>query len=221
MLDSDIAKAIQVERHLGRLFRDNAPGGVVLVAREGVARFISAYGLADRKSRALLTPQHAFHLASVGKQFTGVTLLMLAERGRLALDDPVSKHLPELIHYGNNFTILHLLHHTSGIPDYYNDNKLNTSLFKRAAVPTNRDALAVLAKQEGPRKTPGETFKYSNSGYDLLGLLVERVSGEPSAIPGRKHLCPAGNEGHLLAARYPAAQISQGGAQLHPHQARS
>jgi CubicO group peptidase (beta-lactamase class C family) len=179
MLNAEIAKAILVEKRLARQFSDDQPGGVVLMAKDGVANFISAHGLANRKTKTLLTPQHALHLASVGKQFTGVALLMLTELGKLTLDDPAGKHLPELKHYGNDFTLRRLLHHTSGIPDYYDDEALSTALFKRAKVPTNRDALAVLAEEAGPWETPGETFSYSNSGYDLLGLLVERVSGQP------------------------------------------
>lgn len=178
MLNPDLAKAIEIEKQLARQFSDDQPGCVALLAKDGVARYVGAHGLANRKDKTLLTPQHIFHLASVGKQFTGLAMLILSERGKINLDDPVGKHIPELKHYGDDFTIRRVLHHTSGIPDYYDDDDLHTALLKRSDTPTNRDALAVLADEKGPWETPGKEYSYSNPGYDLLGLLIEQVSGQ-------------------------------------------
>lgn len=158
------------------------PGGVVIVARDGQILFREAYGLADAQQDRPLQTDAIFHLASAGKQFTGLALLMLAEEGRLRLDDPVDRHLPELARFGQAVTLRRMLHHTSGLPDYYETDRLYEQLFAFAAEPNNGDALQLLAERGRMRFEPGEKFFYSNAAYDLLGSVVERVSGQPLGV---------------------------------------
>lgn len=155
----------------------NAPGGAMAVIQNGEILYESAYGLADVEKRTPLTTNHLFHLGSVGKQFTALGILMLVEQGRLNLDDPIGKSLPELARFGPRLTIRHLLNQTSGIPDYYEDGELNRGLLDRSSMPINQDALVVLSKFGKPHFVPGQKFEYSNTGYDVLGSVIERISG--------------------------------------------
>lgn len=155
-----------------------SPGGAVIVIQDGKILHEAGYGLANLAAGTPITPSHIFHLASVGKQFTAWSVLMLRDQGKLNLDDPVGEYLPELAHFGDGVTIRRLLNHTSGMPDAYS-GKLIDALMERSALPTNADLLAVLSDADALRFTPGDKYEYSNTGYDVLGALIERVSGQP------------------------------------------
>lgn len=172
-------QSARVDEFMASFVEPDAPGGVVLVVREGRILHETGYGLANLENEEPITPESIFHLGSVGKQFTGMAIMMLAEEGKLDYDDPISQHLPELEGLGDEVTIRRLLHHTSGLPDYYADEGLLDELFGRAEEPTNQDALAVLADMGESVAEPGEEFVYNNTGYELLGTLIEEVSGEP------------------------------------------
>jgi len=104
---------------------------------------------------------------------------MLAEQGKLNFNDPIGKYIPELERFGEKVTILRLLQHTSGIPDYFDNNEeLLKKLYERAERPTNDDVIAVLSKFGDLLFEPGEIRSYSNTGYEMLGSLIERVSGQ-------------------------------------------
>lgn len=152
------------------------PGGIVIVLKDGQTLYKAAYGLANLENRSALTTDHLMHLGSVGKQMTSLAIMMLAQDGRLAYEDPVGKHIPELEHFGKDFTIRHLLHHTSGLTDY--TDEMQDAMFDRASQPSNDDLVAALSEMDGPDMSPGEAFEYSNPGYELLGSLIERVSGQ-------------------------------------------
>jgi CubicO group peptidase (beta-lactamase class C family) len=158
---------------------EDSPGGAVIVIQQGQIVHKAGYGLADLATGRLITPQTIFHLGSMGKQFTGLAIMMLAEEGKLAYDDPIGRHLPELARFGKDVTIRRLLHHTSGMPDYYEDEELYEALLDMADRPANQEALALLVERGELQATPGETFAYSNTGYEVLGSLIERVSGQP------------------------------------------
>src|SRR5262249_14701263 len=137
--------------------------------------------LANLRRKSPNTPDTIFHLASCGKQFTGLGIMMLAEEGKLRIDDPVGKYLPPLARYGPATTIRHLLHHTSGIRDFYDEAGMDEVL-GRCAQPTNGDMIHIYAElgcpMSEPGIRPGDRFEYSNSGYDLLGAVIECVSGQ-------------------------------------------
>lgn len=159
----------------------NAPGAAIIVIQDGAVVYKQGYGLADRKHRTPNTPQTAFQLASAGKQFTALAIMMLQEEGALDYDDPIGRHLPELAGLGEEVTIRRLLHHTSGLPGHESsEEELYIELLEWAVEPTNDDLVALLSDWEADdlAYTPGDYYDYSNPGYDLLGALIERVSGQ-------------------------------------------
>ena len=159
--------------------KPDAPGCAVAVSHRGKLVVNRAYGSADLERGAPLSPGSVFDIASVRKQFVAAAVLLLAEDGRLSLDDDVRKHFPELPDYGHKVTVNHLLTHTSGIRDW-------TVLFPLSG--ENADILPLILRQRGLNFAPGEEWGYSNSGYVLLTDLVARASGMPVADFMRKRL---------------------------------
>src|SRR4029077_15447430 len=150
-----------------------APGVAVGVVRRGEVLFQAGYGLADLDRKTRIDPDTAFHIASCGKQMTAVAILMLVEEGKVGLDKPAAKYLPEMRGWARKVTVRNLLQHTGGIPDTYE------TLKEQGGVPTGTDALKLLARWKRPRSPPGTHSSYSDSGYDRLGVLIPRVSGRP------------------------------------------
>jgi CubicO group peptidase (beta-lactamase class C family) len=158
-----------------------SPGCALGVYRDGKVVYAKGYGLANLEENVAITPQSVFDVGSVSKQFTAASIVLLEQQGKLRLDDDVRKYIPELPDYsqhgGSKITLLHLLNHTSGLRDY-------GWLFFLAGinpdnVTTNEDARTIIVRQKGLNFSPGTNWQYSNSGYLLLSLVVERVSGQP------------------------------------------
>lgn len=165
------------------------PGAAVMVIRNGKVVHQAGYGYADLDTGTPITPQSAFRLASVSKQFTAMAIVALAEDGVLDYDDPVSDWLPALSAY-DGVAIRHLLSHTGGYPDYY--DSLDTS----RGMPTTADAMTHLAAIGEPVFPPGERYEYSNPGYEMLALIVEAASGKDFATFMRERVFdPAGMTG--------------------------
>ena len=141
--------------------------GTILVATKGKVKFRKAYGIAE-KDRPLKgdTP---FYLGSLAKSFTAMAVMMLAEKKKLTYDDKVAGYFPELPDFMGEITIRNLLNHTSGLPDYYAMGKYQDSM-------TNDMVLKVILDLNKLDFQPGEQYAYSNSGYVLLSLLIERVT---------------------------------------------
>jgi CubicO group peptidase (beta-lactamase class C family) len=163
--------AARVDALFAEQNKTDAPGASVAVVRDGETILKSAYGLADIEKKIPVSTATAFHLASVGKQMTALAVLMLSNEGKLSIDDPVEKYLPQFRGWGSKVKIRHLLYHTGGIPDYYED------IEDTYAKPTNSQALKFLAQLSYLEFRPGAKFDYSNVGYDTLGALVQKVSG--------------------------------------------
>jgi CubicO group peptidase (beta-lactamase class C family) len=149
------------------------PGAALLVLHDGVPLVRRGYGLADLEQRSAVTPATNFRLASVTKQFTAASILLLAEDGRLRLDDHVRHWLPSLPAVTEPITIRHLLDHTGGLIDYEDimPADLETQL-------RDVDVLHLLETQDHLYFEPGSSYRYSNGGYAMLALIVERVSGQ-------------------------------------------
>ncbi len=152
------------------------PGAAVLVVRDGKPVFRRAYGLADLEQHVAATPATNYRLASMTKQFTAAAVLLLAEAGRLSLDDPVRRWLPSLPPATDSVTLRELLTHTSGLPDYEDLIPEGTTQQVHDA-----DVLRLLETQNRTDFAPGTRYRYSNTGYALLALVVARASGEDFA----------------------------------------
>ena len=151
--------------------------GSVLVARDGRVLLDKGYGSANLEWDIPNTPTTKFRLGSVTKQFTAACILLLEERGRLKVDDPVKKHLPEAPAAWDPVTIFHLLTHTSGIPSFTSFPDYRST----EAIPTTTEKLVARFRDKPLEFAPGEKWNYSNSGYVLLGYLIEKISGQSYA----------------------------------------
>lgn len=157
------------------------PGGAIAVIQNGEIIFQNGYGLADVDNGTLITTESVFHLGSVGKQFTAMGIMMLKEQGLVDYDEPIGSYLPELEWMGDGVTVRRLLHHTSGIMGYDDSDEIYDALLKAAELPTNDDLLNVMAEYGDILTEPGEEYSYNDTGYDLLGVLIERISGQSYA----------------------------------------
>src|SRR5262245_10990103 len=146
--------------------------GSILIASKGQVLLRKSYGMANYELEAPNTPQTKFHIASISKTFTAAAIMILEERGLLSVGDPLSKYIPDYPG-GDKITIHHLLIHTSGIPnvnnflDYQNKSKFSQTL----------TSIIEMFKNKPLRAQPGERHEYSNSNYNLLAFIIEKVSG--------------------------------------------
>jgi CubicO group peptidase (beta-lactamase class C family) len=152
------------------------PGAAVLVLQDGLPVVRRGYGLADLDKGARVTPATNFRLASVTKQFTAAAILLLAQDGRLCLDQPARNWLPSLPPDARAVTIRQLLNHTSGLVDY--EDIIPASMTTRLH---DEDVLALLVTRDATYFPPGTQYRYCNGGYALLALIVERASGQSFA----------------------------------------
>jgi CubicO group peptidase (beta-lactamase class C family) len=153
---------------------DNMPGLCVLVARDGKIVFQGALGLADVESGRKLDTESKFLIGSITKQFTAAAILSLVDEGKISVDDPLNKYLADFPR-GEDVTIHQLMTHTSGIPSYTDDPAFYGSVTK----PTTEEELIATFAGKDFEFEPGSDFRYSNSGYFLLGHIVGKVSGKP------------------------------------------
>jgi CubicO group peptidase (beta-lactamase class C family) len=184
-------KGLEVRTRVDAIFRDfqpAEPGGVVVVARGDSIVFSAAYGLADVEHGVAVTLETSFRLASVTKQFTAAAILTLVQSGRLKLDDKLPDVLPTASRYMRDVTVRQLLSHTSGLPDY--EPLLGPGDGPRIL---DRDVFPLLRLAKSLYFPPGTSWRYSNSGYAMLALIVQRVSGESFPTYLRRHVFdPAG-----------------------------
>jgi CubicO group peptidase (beta-lactamase class C family) len=187
------------------------PGCAVSVIRDGRLIDSAAYGMSDIAAGVPLEADSVFNIASVSKQFTAFAILLLEQRGLLSRDDPITKYVPELGAYADAVTLRQLLHHTGGLRDYYGlllmDGRVLTE-------PTTREqALELLTRQRGANAPPNSEYDYSNTGYFLLGLTVERVSGRSLRdFMAQNVFRPLGMTSTEIVDHYPAgiAKLARG-----------
>ncbi len=165
---------------------DGSPGCALAVVSAGEVLYTQGYGLAQLENRVPISPETVFDIGSTSKQFTAALILLLAQEGKLSLDDDIRKHVPEMPDYGVKITIRHLLHHTSGIRDYINLMVLGG--FRIEDHTTAEDALVMIARQKALDFSPGSEHSYSNSGYFLLSVIAERASGKSLKELGQEKL---------------------------------
>ncbi|PKI03518.1 hypothetical protein CXF81_01940 [Glaciecola sp. 33A] len=157
-------------------YTDKTPGVVIGVVRDGKLDFVRSYGLANIEYDIPNTRTTPFHMASVSKQFTAFAIVMLAQDGKLSLDEEIHKYLPELPKFEHKVTVRHLLNHTSGIRDHWTLWQMSGG--RMDDVIRQEDLLRLLHRQQELNFKPGKQYMYSNSGYLLLSEIVSSVSGE-------------------------------------------
>ena len=150
-------------------------GASIAVTQRGENIASKSYGLADLELDVPMPADASFEIGSVTKQFTAASILLLAERGKLSVDDDITKHLPQYPTHGQQITIRHLLTHTSGIKGYTELPEFG-DLMK---LTKPRDTLVALFGEKPLDFPPGQALVYNNSAYFLLGLIIEKVSGQP------------------------------------------
>ena len=153
-----------------------SPGASIAVIQNGKIIYSQGYGAANLEYSVPNTPATVFHLGSVSKQFTAFAIHLLAQDGKLSLDDDVREYLPKLHDFGKVITIRQLLHHTSGLRDQW--NLLALAGWRPEDVITDDDVARLLFQQTELNFAPGDQFLYSNSGYTLLAMVVKQVSGK-------------------------------------------
>lgn len=170
-VSAQIPKA-EIDSLLQTLFKPDGPGGVFLVAKDGNPLYSKAFGMANLELNVPMKPNNVFQIGSMTKQFTAVAIMMLEEQGKLNVSDAISKYIPDYPN-GSNISIHHLLTHTSGIKDFTKMKSIMT-IAKKDLTPKE---LVDFFKDEPVDFEPGEQFSYNNSGYVVLGYIIELVSG--------------------------------------------
>lgn len=180
-VDATAEKVAQVDALMAQW--TETPGAAVLVVKDGRIVLSKGYGFANVETKEPIRPDTVFDLASVSKQFTAMAILMLSERGKLSLDDPLSKFFPEFPPYAQKITVRHILNHTSGLPDYMEifltSGKVDKEQKPGGYEPTSAESVKLLSEQKEPRFAPGEKWEYSNSGYVVLGQIAGKAAGKP------------------------------------------
>ena len=165
---------------------EDRPGGVVAVVQDGAMSFARAFGMANLTHGVPWTVETVSNIGSVTKQFTAMGLLLLEAEGKLSLDDDIRTHMPELPDFGAPVTLQHFLNHTSGYREIY--NLLPMTGFQGEDFFARTKAIQVAQRQPDLQALPNTEWNYNNTGYILLSLVVERVSGQPFADYMREHV---------------------------------
>lgn len=167
----------QAQASVAAAFPVDAPGAAVVVMRKGEVIYAAGQGLADLDTRRPITPDTAFRMGSIAKQFTAAVVLQLVAEGKVSLDDPISRFLPDFPQPGASATVRQLLNHSSGLYDY---TKIPGYMLSEPTLKPNTtaDLVAVIAGRP-VTAPPGERWEYNNGGYVMLGAIIEKVTGKP------------------------------------------
>ena len=184
----------QIDEQLAKSFPVDAPGAAVLVVSHGEILIRKGYGAANLELGVPVKPEHIFRLGSITKQFTAVSILQLADAGKLKLDDDITSYVPEVETHGQKITLTHLLTHTSGIPSF-------TDQAEWRAAPRQDMTLAqelAFIKGKPAKFAPGTDWEYCNTGYRLLGAVIEKVTGQTYAAYVDEHIFKPAGMAHSL-----------------------
>ncbi len=165
----------QIDGYLSQIYKADQPGAAVIVVRGGEVVFRKGYGLANAELGVAMEPSMVFKIGSMTKQFTAVAVMLLVEEGKIGLDEVVTKYLPDYPAHGGRITIRHLLTHTSGTAELTEIEEWQA----RMRDELTPDEVIAFFKDKPLDFEPGEKWEYSNSGYLLLGRIVEAASGVP------------------------------------------
>ena len=212
---NDSALAAKIDAVMAEIYKPGEPGAAVIVRKDGQTIFRKGYGMADLELGVPVEPDMVFRLGSITKQFTAVSILMLAQDGKLKLQDEITKFLPDYPTQGRRITVEHLLTHTSGIQSYTDMPEWLPLWRKDFTV----KELVDLFKDKPMQFEPGRSWAYNNSGYVLLGAIIEKTSGKtyedfvadnifkPLGMKGSCY----GNTDPVIPRRVPGYQAAKGG----------
>lgn len=193
-------KGATPEKQIDQLFtaynNQNSPGAAVAVARDGKIIFKKGYGSADLEYSIPITPSTIFHIASVSKQFTAFSILLLEGEGKLSINDDIRKYIPEVPDFGKVITLNQLMHHTSGLRDQW--DLLAMAGWRLDDIITKEQVLRLVSRQKDLNFNPGDEFLYCNTGFTLLAEVVARVSGQTFAEFTRTHIFEPLKMNHTL-----------------------
>ncbi len=171
------ARTQQVDALFAAWDKSASPGCSVAVSQDGEIVYERGYGMADLDHGIANTPTTVFHVASVSKQFAAAAIVLLAQDGKLSLDDEARKYVPELPDFGKRITIRQLVHHVSGLRDQWELLGLSGWRYSLDLI-TDDDVMSLVTRQRALNFEPGSRYAYSNTGYTLLAQIVKRVSGK-------------------------------------------
>jgi CubicO group peptidase (beta-lactamase class C family) len=153
----------------------NLAGMAIAVVKGRDTLLMKGYGYADLENQVPVTPQTVFRIGSLTKQFTSAAIMKFVEQGKLSLDDDITKYLPQVPTHGRKILIRHLLNHTSGIPSYTDVREFGP----KSRTDLAHDSLLAIVAKDSLQFEPGSHFYYNNTGYFILGMLIEKLSGKP------------------------------------------
>jgi len=180
-------KTDQVDRLFSPWDTTTSPGAALAIIKDGLVIYERGYGMAKLEDDLIMTPSKIFDIASVSKQFTATCIALLVQQKKISLDDDVREYNPELPRYQEPITIKHLIYHTSGLRDY--TGLLELAGYRPGVDSSNAaDALELICSQKNLNHLPGEKYSYTNTGYFLLGQIVERVSGKSLNEFAQEHI---------------------------------
>jgi CubicO group peptidase (beta-lactamase class C family) len=205
----------KIDAVMSEVYQPGQPGAAIIVRKNGQTVIRKGYGLADLELQVPVEPDMVFRLGSITKQFTAVSILILAQEGRLGLQDEITKFLPDYPTQGRKITIEHLLTHTSGIQSYTDMAEWLPLWRKDFSV----KELVDLFKDKPMQFEPGESWAYNNSGYVLLGAIIEKVSGKTYEAFVDGHIFKPlgmkssfyGSTERVIPRRVPGYQMGKGG----------
>jgi CubicO group peptidase (beta-lactamase class C family) len=177
LLGAQTAPYAPVDHIFERWDKPTSPGCALSVMKDGHIIYKRGYGMADLDHDVPITPSSVFHVASVSKQFTAASIVLLAQEGKLSLDDDVRKYIPELPDFHTKIAIRHLIHHTSGLRDQWSLLGFAGWRYSLDLI-TDDDVLGLMARQKSLNFPPGDRHVYCNTGYTLLAQIVKRVGGQ-------------------------------------------
>ncbi len=163
---------------IGRIFAhftDDTPGAALAITKNGEIIYEQGYGMSNLEYDIPITPSSIFQVGSIAKQFTAMCFILLAQQGKVSIDDDIRKYVPEVPDFGQTITIRHLLYHTSGLRDQW--HLFAMAGWRESDVKTQGDVLSFVKRQKELNFKPGEEYLYCNTGYTLLAEVVERISG--------------------------------------------
>lgn len=190
VLQSVKSKAISDSEKVDEIFTawdsNTSPGASVAIVKDGAIIYKNGYGMANLEYDIPNSPSTIFHIASVSKQFTVFSILLLEEEGKLSLDDDIRKYIPEVPDFGETITLRHLASHTSGMRDQW--NLLSMAGWRFDDVITKEHVMKLVEKQKELNFKPGEKYTYCNTGFTLLAEVVARISEQTFAEFTHNHI---------------------------------